>query len=129
MENIKPLIRLTKSLIKILESMLNIVDRIRYLDSQGTEAPYQSLQQRIELQLYQLRTELKVLESTNKYGEKIGRLSPKIQPFKLLPDVRDFRIELQGEDPLFKKYGLNKKIKPKLTFTRYTNRKINRYIL
>lgn len=51
-----------------------------------------------------------------------------INPFKnLLPDVREFKITIRGPDPLFRKHGLDKKLKPLLEFERYKNSRLNRY--
>lgn len=129
MTNLNKIITQHRRIIGILRESLKIIDRVRLLDCKGIEEEMQVLQQNIEFILNELRLSYKSLTVSEKYGQKVGSLKPQLQPFKLLPDVREFKIELQGEDPLFKKFGLKKNLKPRLTFTRYTNKKINRYVL
>lgn len=47
---------------------------------------------------------------------------------KLLPNVRDFEIEINKFDQLFLKYGITKRIKPDFNYQRYTNGAINKYL-
>lgn len=128
MINLTKLIRMTRNLISILKQMLQIVDRLRYLDSQ-VQGDLQLLLQSLDLQLYELRAELKRLCGIDKYGDKVGKLNPRIQPFKLLPYVRDFRIEFQGERPLIQEIWTDKKSKIQITLHSLYLKKIKRYIL
>jgi len=49
-------------------------------------------------------------------------------PWVSLPNVREFSVEIQGWDPVFKTQGINKRLKPRIEFTPYINKGINRYI-
>jgi hypothetical protein len=42
--------------------------------------------------------------------------------------VKSFKIKISGFDPLFKEFGINKRLSPKMEFTLYKNNKINRYL-
>jgi retron-type reverse transcriptase len=50
-------------------------------------------------------------------------------PFKKIPDVRKFEIELSNYDVLYAAMGIRKRWSPTLHFTRYKNCSMNRYIL
>jgi hypothetical protein len=45
-----------------------------------------------------------------------------------LPDVKSFKIKIKGYDPLFKEHGINKRLAPEFEFTKYKNKKLNRYL-
>jgi len=49
-------------------------------------------------------------------------------PFKKLPNVRKFRVEISNYDEIFLKHGVKKRLQPKFTFERYNNQKLNRYM-
>lgn len=49
-------------------------------------------------------------------------------PFKRLPNVRNFEVELNDYDPLFAKYGIRKRIAPNLKYEPHNNNKLNRYV-
>lgn len=48
-------------------------------------------------------------------------------PFKRLPNVRNFEVELNDYDPIFAKYGIRKRIAPNLKYEPHYNNKLNRY--
>lgn len=50
-------------------------------------------------------------------------------PFKPLPNVRKFTIELQSFDPLFAAFGLKKRLQPITKWEPYENNRMNRYLL
>jgi hypothetical protein len=50
-------------------------------------------------------------------------------PFKKIPDVRKFEIELSNYDVLYAALGIRKRWSPTLHFTHHKNRSMNRYIL
>jgi len=52
-----------------------------------------------------------------------------MNPFKSLPNVREFIIEVQDLDPLFEEEGIKKRLAPILKFKRHNNARLNRYIL
>jgi hypothetical protein len=49
--------------------------------------------------------------------------------FKLLPNVRKFKIEISDYDMLFAAFGIDKRQKPKMKFEFHTNGSLNRYVL
>jgi hypothetical protein len=49
-------------------------------------------------------------------------------PFKPIPDVKDFEVELNAYDPLFAMFGLRKRFSPTIKFTKYVNKRHNRYM-
>jgi len=49
-------------------------------------------------------------------------------PFKKLPNVRKFKVEISNYDEIFLKHGVKKRLQPKFTFERYNNQKLNRYM-
>lgn len=51
-----------------------------------------------------------------------------ISPFRLLPNVRKFRVKINDWDKLFLKYGIKKRISPSMKFEKYNNGKLNRYV-
>jgi len=75
-----------------------------------------------------IQQDLKRYKQMLKYGIRLGQ-NLAIQPYKLLPDVKEFKIQVQGPDPIFKKHGLKKNLQPQLSFKRYTNKKMNRFVL
>jgi hypothetical protein len=49
-------------------------------------------------------------------------------PFKQIPDVKRFEVELNAFDPIFAMFGIRKRFAPKITFEKYENRRFNRYM-
>lgn len=49
-------------------------------------------------------------------------------PFKRIPDVRKFKVELNGHDELFGKHGIKKRNPPKFRFEKLGNSVLNRYM-
>lgn len=49
-------------------------------------------------------------------------------PFKPIPNVRQFEVELKAFDPLFALFGIRKRFSPTITFEKFTNNKYNRYM-
>lgn len=57
----------------------------------------------------------------------LGKLD--YRPFKKVPDIESFEIEISNYDVLYAACGIRKRWSPKLSFTPGKNRAINRYIL
>lgn len=51
-----------------------------------------------------------------------------MSPFKRFADIRSFSIDLSGLDWLFAAFGMKISITPKLKFSRYKNKRLNRYL-
>lgn len=51
-----------------------------------------------------------------------------IKPFKRMPNVREFKVKVRSYDWLLALFGLKKRIEPEYEWTKYNNKKINRYI-
>lgn len=49
-------------------------------------------------------------------------------PFRRIPNVRNFKIELGVKDELMALFGIEKKFKPKLTYETYVNQRMNKYM-
>jgi hypothetical protein len=49
-------------------------------------------------------------------------------PFKPVPNVRHFEIELKAFDPLFAMFGIRKRFSPSIKFEKFSNHKYNRYM-
>lgn len=52
----------------------------------------------------------------------------KILPFKTIPNVRKFRVDLGEYDELFKKHGIDRRQKPEFVYEKFFNHRSNRYI-
>lgn len=50
-------------------------------------------------------------------------------PFRLLPNVSQFQVEVGEYDPLFKAHGLSKRVDTKMHYQEHKNRRLNRYII
>lgn len=48
---------------------------------------------------------------------------------KLLPNVKQFIVEVSDYDKLFAAHGIEKRLKPKMRFKYHTNGSLNRYVL
>lgn len=53
----------------------------------------------------------------------------KQMPVKLLPSIRSFKITLTNFDWLFRLFGVERKLPPKLEFIPYGNRRANRFLV
>lgn len=51
-----------------------------------------------------------------------------VKPFRLIPNVRDMRIEIQPYDRVFSKHGIRKRMPVRLSFVKLDNEDLNRYI-
>jgi hypothetical protein len=49
-------------------------------------------------------------------------------PFKPIPDVKEFEIELNAYDPIFAMFGIKRRFSPLIKYTKYKNAKYNRYM-
>jgi len=49
-------------------------------------------------------------------------------PFKPIPDVRHFEVELNAFDPLFAMFGIKKRFSPTIKTEKFVNEKYNRYM-
>jgi len=49
-------------------------------------------------------------------------------PFNPVPDVRQFEVELNAFDPIFAMFGLRKRFSPHFKFSKYGNKKYNKYM-
>ncbi len=49
-------------------------------------------------------------------------------PFKPIPNVRSFEVELKAFDPIFAMFGIKKRFDPTIKFKKYTNHKYNKYM-
>jgi len=49
-------------------------------------------------------------------------------PFKPIPNVRSFEVELKAFDPIFAMFGIRRRFDPAIKFTKHTNHKYNRYM-
>lgn len=49
-------------------------------------------------------------------------------PFRRIPDVRTFKVRLQGKDPIFRDHGIDKRLPSKFEFVKYHNASMNRYM-
>jgi len=49
-------------------------------------------------------------------------------PFKPIPNVKDFEVELNAFDPIFAIFGIKKRFSPNIKFTKYINHRYNRYM-
>ena len=49
-------------------------------------------------------------------------------PFKPVPNVRSFEVELKAFDPIFAMFGIRKRFSPAIKFTKFENRKYNKYM-
>jgi hypothetical protein len=70
-----------------------------------------------------------IKERWNSYGNDPNKNSFSILPFKKLPNVRKFRVEISDYDDLFKKHGIKKRLPPRFTFEKYANERHNRYMV
>jgi hypothetical protein len=49
-------------------------------------------------------------------------------PFRPIPDVRQFEVELNAFDPIFAMFGIRKRFSPEIKFKKFENKKFNRYM-
>lgn len=49
-------------------------------------------------------------------------------PFKPIPDVKHFEVELNAFDPIFALFGIRKRFSPTIKTERFTNQKYNRFM-
>jgi hypothetical protein len=49
-------------------------------------------------------------------------------PFKPIPNVRQFEVELKAFDPIFAMFGIKKRFSPTIKFEKFENNKYNRYM-
>lgn len=49
-------------------------------------------------------------------------------PFRKLPNVRKFRVIVKDYDPLFKRFGITKRLPVELKYEPHANNKYNRYL-
>jgi len=49
-------------------------------------------------------------------------------PFRPIPNVRTFEVQLSGFDWMFAVFGIRKRMKPKMEFEQFENHKLNRYM-
>lgn len=62
------------------------------------------------------------------YKHRSFRTLTFVNPFKKVPDVGAFEIELGKRDPIMEKHGVRRRFKPLLHFIPYSNKSLNRYI-
>jgi len=51
-----------------------------------------------------------------------------ISPFRRLPNVRLFKVDIKSYDELFAKHGIKKRYPATFTFEKYNNGRLNRYM-
>lgn len=49
-------------------------------------------------------------------------------PFKSLPNVSKFKLDISDFDPLFLRYGIKKRLSPKISWLPANNNRVNRYV-
>jgi hypothetical protein len=72
------------------------------------------------------------MDSEPKDDNKEGNIHPTLfgdiwYPFKSIPDVRNFTVEIQRFDPLYAIFGLQKRMKPIIEWEKHCNKRLNRY--
>lgn len=71
----------------------------------------------------------KTLEKMKKFNENAqDKHHNGHKAYKLLPNVRSFKVLISNYDKIFAAFGLQKRLKPKMKFEYHTNGSMNRYV-
>lgn len=70
-----------------------------------------------------------VADATNKPAEGGCKIAVGFDwaPFQSIPNVKKFSVKIGPEDPLFKDFGIKKKVAPEVEFSYYRNQRVIRY--